>query len=1089
MQDGAAAMRPHMAELNQVYGAVGKVLGQLNDQILDKVAALNTNLALNAFALPPPPPSEAKANFDEYTSGVFKLLKAWQAQSEKIRAKVRGKTDEVLQQFSSQFASQVNQAMEIERKNWKEEARAREREAAEKLKQSRAAMTSESRSASRGAESVALQEEELAKRSARIKELEATALANEVQHREDEDTISILRAKTRELQGAAASLEGAERSLADAKAKLSEQDGLLESYRGQIKDGERSLQKIKGGGSAADEELKLLRKKVAAAEREAQEQSKARADMQDRLQEALDALSEGGGSGGGGGGGGGASSVESTELRRQVAELQAQLADAKVTAAATFVPIPSPPPERRGLGQMTAEEMREELTVFIERLVDAKAGAVDVGIEGVTEELTALGRQLRHLLPAAALDADGGADGGGTDGQSISPKSTLLGVRAATPTTDELDQKLKQAKQQLAVSETEVKSLTKQMGFVAEGRRVAEQEAKKMKDELAQLRKEKAAADAALEKLANAARTEERSEARQEAKAARAEKGEMGELRRLADKYKQAEATALAKLQAAKEFATKYQEEKNGLAVANKQLTKQLKDLLAQHQKELVQLSKAAQAESSAAAQSEQERAKSREGRAQAMDTQAQMWENALRDEHERGQAALQNLQAENAGLQETVAQLQARAAAAEGGLAQIGSQLGKKDALIQQKDGQIQRLVTACGVLEQKVRAMSGGGGGGGGDGEGGGEGGPLGGSSSLITVDNLSAAAGMGGGGGMGGGMGGGGGKRCAMCGGHAQFDRSLEAATSSGFLPSSTTTALREMTRFGTTAKWAPSPEPAKPGHYEDGTQAASNSMAIADVSNSLLLGNGDGTSHALASGPVGTMGTGPSGREADAGAESEPAFEPEPEPEWLRGDDGWYFGDVDGEGETMCWMASRRLSSPERSAAERAGRVRSLSALGHSSSGGQQQAAGGGGGPGHPRLQLTNNSGHGNGYGPPRSQSVGLPPLGDKAAQAQGVSWAAEAHVQEVSMTVSKNSLQLDVPAAVAPNATTTRGGGGGRGAPQVMPQSGGGVGGKQSIAATAAQQQAARLPRLAGHLHVPPAALQQAQAQVQKGQVY
>ena len=57
-----------------------------------------------------------------------------------------------------------------------------------------------------------------------------------------------------------------------------------------------------------------------------------------------------------------------------------------------------------------------------------------------------------------------------------------------------------------------------------------------------------------------------------------------------------------------------------------------------------------------------------------------------------------------------------------------------------------------------------------------------------------------------------------------------------------------------------------------------------------------------------------------------------------------------------------------------------------------------------------------------------------------------------------MTVSKNSLQLDVPAAVAPNATTTRGGGGGRGAPQVMPQSGGGVGGKQSIAATAAQQQ-------------------------------
>ena len=61
-----------------------------------------------------------------------------------------------------------------------------------------------------------------------------------------------------------------------------------------------------------------------------------------------------------------------------------------------------------------------------------------------------------------------------------------------------------------------------------------------------------------------------------------------------------------------------------------------------QHQKELVQLNRAAKAESSAMAQSEQERAKSRESRAQAVESQALMWEQALHDERERGQLALQ---------------------------------------------------------------------------------------------------------------------------------------------------------------------------------------------------------------------------------------------------------------------------------------------------------------------------------------------------------------------------------------------------------------------------------------------------------------
>lgn len=1085
MQDGTAAMRPHKAELEQVNIAVDKVLKDLNDQILDKVAALNTNLALNAFAIPAPPLAEAKASFDEYTSGMFKLLKAGHAQAEKIRVKVRNKTTEVLQQFASQFASQVNQAMEIERKNWKEEARAREREAAERLKQSRAAMSSESRSASRGAESVAMQEEELAKRAAKIKELETAALAYQVQHSEDADTISILRAKARELQDSEVRVEAAERALAETKAKLSEQDSLLESYREQIKDAERTAQKLKGGVS--DDEIKSLRKQLIAAQREAEAQSEARADMQDRLQDSIDALSATGAvvegafskqrSRAGVQDGGLGPGDEVAELRRKVAQLEAQLVDAKASAAAdaaAFVPIPSPPPARRSLGEMTADELREELTVFTERVVDAKAGAVDVGVEGVSAELAALGRQLQHLLPLS--EGTGGADGS-SDGRSISPKSALLGVRTASPTTDELEQQLKQSKQRLAVSETEVKSLTKQMGFVAEGRRVAEQEAKKMKDELAQLRKDKKSAEDALNKLASAARTEERSEARQEAKAARAEKAEVAELRRLADKYKQAEATALAKLQAAKDFAAKYQEEKNEVTAINKQLTKQLKDAHAEHQRELVQRNKAARAESSAMAQSEHERAISREGRAQAMELQAHKWEQALENEHERGQIALRELEQQNAALQEQAAQLQSRASDAEGGLAQIGNQLAKKNAEIEQKNGQIQRLVTACSVLEQKVRTASGIGAVGAGSGSTAASGNIA--SSSLITVDNLSAAAGQS----MltGSGNGAGGGKRCAMCGGHALFDRSLEAATSSGFLPSSTTSTkamalsgLREMTRFGTTAKWAPAPEPTKPGHYEDGTRAAFKSMAISDtVSGSLSLENGGGGD---------LVDTGPAGQDSVEQSQ-EVVLEPEPEPEWLRGDDGWYYGDIDGEnGETMCWMASRRLGSPVRGRATR-----------------------------EPRLQLTDN------VLPPRAQSVpagvGLPPLGAPSAAGggkaevdknagrsvqanQSVSWV-EGHTKSshgASRTLTKSSLELEVPQSPsAPKSSGGKGSGGVRqGTAASASVSASAGSGSISLAATSAsiqQAQAARLPRLAGHLHVPPAALQQAQAQAQKGQVY
>ena len=185
-------------------------------------------------------------------------------------------------------------------------------------------MSNESRSASRGADSVAVQEQELANRAATIKKLQAAVLKHEAQHAEDEDTISILRANGRELQGSAAKLEVAERALAEAKAKLSEQDSLLESYIGQIKDGERHVQKLKG--EFVGDELKLMRKQLAAAQREAQEQSAARADMQDRLQDALDA--------GSGPGSGSGVADERVDLHRKVAQLEAQLADAMASAAA-----------------------------------------------------------------------------------------------------------------------------------------------------------------------------------------------------------------------------------------------------------------------------------------------------------------------------------------------------------------------------------------------------------------------------------------------------------------------------------------------------------------------------------------------------------------------------------------------------------------------------------------------------------------------------------------------------------------------------------------------------------------------------------
>ena len=89
--------------------------------------------------------------------------------------------------------------------------------------------------------------------------------------------------------------------------------------------------------------------------------------------------------------------------------------------------------------------------------------------------------------------------------------------------------------------------------------------------------------------------------------------------------------------------------------------------------------------------------------------------------------------------------------------------------------------------------------------------------------------------------------------------------------------------------------------------------------------------------------------------------------------------------------------------------------------------------------------------------------------------QGVSWAEGTARNEASIRVSKSVSSLELAVPQSP--------------PELK------IGGKSkaiSLAASAASlqhAQAARLPRLGGHLHVPPAALQQAQTQARKGKVY
>ena len=324
------------------------------------------------------------------------------------------------------------------------------------------------------------------------------------------------------------------------------------------------------------QELKELRHRCKMAEEESATQSSARADMQDRLQAALDAIASG------------SEMAENTaiaELRRQVDELKRQLAAAEAAAAAAepaavesaaelaVAPAPAeagpplppllPVAPRRTLGQMGEDELREELTIFAERVRDAKGGAVDVGLEGAADELQGLARQLRHLLPE------------GPDG--LSPRTALAEVPVPADENEDLTLKVKRLKHQLNAAENETRTTTKHLAHMSEGRRLAEQELKTLKEEMSQLKKEMKVAQEAAVLASAAAKNEEGRAARQEAKASKAVQGEAVESRRLADKWKVQAETAAAKLQVAKEGERKYREEKTGLLAQNKALTKQIK--------------------------------------------------------------------------------------------------------------------------------------------------------------------------------------------------------------------------------------------------------------------------------------------------------------------------------------------------------------------------------------------------------------------------------------------------------------------------------------------------------------------------------
>jgi chromosome segregation ATPase len=98
-------------------------------------------------------------------------------------------------------------------------------------------------------------------------------------------------------------------------------------------------------------------------------------------------------------------------------------------------------------------------------------------------------------------------------------------------------------------------------------------------------------------------------------------------------------------------------------------------------------------------------RVASREGRERSIEQERALWEEAATAEIARAEAAQKAVKEENTGLRAALADVAARAERAEAIEAELKAGLETKDSALAQKDGQLQRLIKTCSVLEQKVR------------------------------------------------------------------------------------------------------------------------------------------------------------------------------------------------------------------------------------------------------------------------------------------------------------------------------------------------------------------------------------------------
>lgn len=269
--DGLDACRPYLAALAKVHEAVSKVQFQLNEQVQDKLAALNSHVSNNAFCLPAPPPGKGKELFDNHNRSMFKLLKKWQEQSRKYAAQQENKAKELLQKFASELASTVNHQREDEKMQWREEIRKREEAAAARLQEARTSLRSRERGgldAGRGggAEAAAVQ---LRAAQAQVGALEAKVAALESRCASSEDQVAMLRRMLKEAQAQAAAnsvavASGRANTAVDAGADRLQTE--IEQLRGRCKAGEEQTRKQAGTQLRLDAALEELRVLKAAAD-------------------------------------------------------------------------------------------------------------------------------------------------------------------------------------------------------------------------------------------------------------------------------------------------------------------------------------------------------------------------------------------------------------------------------------------------------------------------------------------------------------------------------------------------------------------------------------------------------------------------------------------------------------------------------------------------------------------------------------------------------------------------------------------------------------------------------------------------------